>query len=154
MDMKYVQTTCPYCGTGCTFNLVVKDGKAVGTAPYQRSPVNEGKVCPKGTYAHEFVHSPDRLTKPLIKKDGKFVEASWDEAYDLIAKKFKQYKPDECACLSSARVSNEENYAMMKFARGVMKTRHIDHCARLCHASTVWGYRDLEVLFHTRVEHV
>jgi formate dehydrogenase major subunit len=139
MDMKYVQTTCPYCGTGCTFNLVVKDGKAVGTAPYQRSPVNEGKVCPKGTYAHEFVHSPDRLTKPLIKKDGKFVEASWDEAYDLIAKKFKQYKPDECACLSSARVSNEENYAMMKFARGVMKTRHIDHCARLCHASTVAG---------------
>jgi formate dehydrogenase major subunit len=75
----------------------------------------------------------------LIKKDGKFVEASWDEAYDLIAKKFKQYKPDEIACLSSARVSNEENYAMMKFARGVLKTRHIDHCARLCHASTVAG---------------
>jgi formate dehydrogenase alpha subunit len=112
MDMKYVQTTCPYCGTGCTFNLVVKDGKVIDTAPYHRSPVNEGKVCPK---------------------------ASWDEAYDLIAKKFKQYKPDECACLSSARVSNEENYAMMKFARGVMKTRHIDHCARLCHASTVAG---------------
>jgi len=139
MDMKYVQTTCPYCGTGCTFNLVVKDGKVMDTAPYHRSPVNEGKVCPKGTYAHEFVNHPDRLTTPLIKKDGKFVEASWDEAYDLIAKKFKQYKPDECACLSSARVSNEENYAMMKFARGVMKTRHIDHCARLCHASTVAG---------------
>ena len=139
MDVKYVQTTCPYCGTGCTFNLVVKDGKVVDTAPYHRSPVNEGKVCPKGTYAHEFVNHPDRLTVPLIKKDGKFVEASWDEAYDLIAKKFKQYKPDECACLSSARVSNEENYVMMKFARGVMKTRHIDHCARLCHASTVAG---------------
>jgi formate dehydrogenase alpha subunit len=139
MDMKYIQTTCPYCGTGCTFNLVVKDGKVIDTAPYHRSPVNEGKVCPKGTYAHEFVNHPDRLTTPLIKKDGKFVEASWDEAYDLIAKKFKQYKPDECACLSSARVSNEENYAMMKFARGVMKTRHIDHCARLCHASTVAG---------------
>ncbi len=122
-----------------SFNLVVTDGKVTGTAPYQRSPVNEGKVCPKGTYAHEFVNAPDRLTKPLIKKDDKFVEASWDEAYDLIAKKFKQYKPDECACLSSARVSNEENYAMMKFARGVMKTRHIDHCARLCHASTVAG---------------
>uniref|UniRef100_UPI0025DD2FFF molybdopterin-dependent oxidoreductase n=1 Tax=Methanoculleus sp. TaxID=90427 RepID=UPI0025DD2FFF len=85
MDLKYVQTTCPYCGTGCSFNLVVKDGKVVGTQPYRRSPVNEGKVCPKGTYAHEFVNSPDRLTKPLIKKDGKFVEATWDEAYDLIA---------------------------------------------------------------------
>ena len=139
MQMKYVPTTCPYCGTGCSFNLVVQDNKVAGVAPYQRSPVNEGKLCPKGTYAYEFINHPDRLTKPLIKKDGKFMEASWDEAYDLIAKKFKQYKPDECACLSSARVSNEENYAMMKFARGVMKTRHIDHCARLCHASTVAG---------------
>ena len=139
MDFKYVQTTCPYCGTGCSFNLVVRDGKVVGTQPYDRSPVNEGKVCPKGTYAHEFVNSPDRLTKPLIKKDGKFVEATWDEAYDLIAQKFKSYKPDEFAALASARVSNEENYLMMKFARGVMKSRHIDHCARLCHASTVAG---------------
>jgi formate dehydrogenase major subunit len=139
MDLKYVQTTCPYCGTGCSFNLVVKDGKVVGTQPYHRSPVNEGKVCPKGTYAHEFVNSPDRLTKPLIKKDGKFVEATWDEAYDLIAQKFKSYKPDEFAALASARVSNEENYLLMKFARGVMKSRHVDHCARLCHASTVAG---------------
>ncbi|WP_214036669.1 molybdopterin-dependent oxidoreductase, partial [Methanospirillum sp.] len=143
MDLKYVQTTCPYCGTGCSFNLVVKDGKVVGTAPYQRSPVNEGKVCPKGTYAHEFINSPDRLTKPLIKKDGKFVEASWEEAIKLIADKFKSYKPDECAVLSSARVSNEENYAMMKFARGVLKTRHIDHCARLCHSSTVAGLANI-----------
>jgi formate dehydrogenase major subunit len=139
MDMKYVQTTCPYCGTGCTFNLVVRDGKAVGVAPYHRSPVNEGKVCPKGTYAHEFIHHPDRLTKPLIKKDGKFVEASWDEALDLVAKKFREYKPGEMACLSSARVSNEENYLMQKFARAVLKTPHVDHCARLCHASTVVG---------------
>ncbi|HON82398.1 MAG TPA: molybdopterin-dependent oxidoreductase, partial [Methanoregulaceae archaeon] len=109
MQMKYVQTTCPYCGTGCSFNLVVENNKVTGIAPYQRSPVNQGKLCPKGTYAHEFVNHPDRLKSPLIKKNGKFVEASWDEAYDLIAKKFKQYKPDECACLSSARVSNEEN---------------------------------------------
>jgi formate dehydrogenase major subunit len=137
--MKYVQTTCPYCGTGCSFNLVVIDGKVAGVAPYQRSPVNEGKLCPKGTYAHEFVNSPDRLTKPLIKKGDKFVEASWDEALNLIAEKFKSYKPDECACLASARTSNEDNYAMMKFARGVLKTKHIDHCARLCHASTVAG---------------
>ncbi|MDD1728083.1 MAG: formate dehydrogenase subunit alpha [Methanospirillum sp.] len=137
--MKYVQTTCPYCGTGCSFNLVVDEGKVAGIAPYQRSPVNEGKLCPKGTFAHEFINSPDRLTKPLIKKAGMFVEASWDEALTLIAEKFKSYKPDECACLASARTSNEDNYAMMKFARGVFKTRHIDHCARLCHASTVAG---------------
>jgi len=91
MDMKYVQTTCPYCGTGCSFNLVVKDGKVVDTAPYHRSPVNEGKLCPKGTYAHEFVNREDRLTTPLIKKDGKFVEATWEEANALIAEKFKGY---------------------------------------------------------------
>ncbi|MDD1645308.1 MAG: molybdopterin-dependent oxidoreductase, partial [Methanomicrobiales archaeon] len=139
MDVKYVPTTCPYCGTGCGFNLVVKDGKAVGVAPWHRSPVNDGKVCPKGNYAHEFIHSEDRLTKPLIKKDGKFVEATWDEAYDLIVKKFKSYKPEEMACLSSARVSNEENYLMQKFARAVLKTPNVDHCARLCHASTVVG---------------
>ncbi|MCQ1538638.1 formate dehydrogenase subunit alpha [Methanocalculus taiwanensis] len=139
MEMKYVPTTCPYCGTGCTFNLVVVDGKVTGVAPYQRSPVNEGKLCPKGVYAHEFVNREDRLTTPLIKKDGKFVEASWDEAYDLIAQKLKSYKADEMAVLASARTSNEDNYAIMKFARGVLKTRHIDHCARLCHASTVAG---------------
>ena len=139
MEVKYVPTTCPYCGTGCGFNLVVRDKKVVGVAPWQRSPVNEGKLCPKGNYAWEFVNSPDRLTKPLIRKDGKFVEASWDEAYKLIVSKFKSYKPEEMACLSSARVSNEENYLMQKFARAVLKTPNIDHCARLCHASTVVG---------------
>jgi formate dehydrogenase major subunit len=139
MDVKYVPTTCPYCGTGCGFNLVVKDGKAVGVAPWHRNPVNDGKLCPKGNYAHEFIHSEDRLTKPLIRKGDQFVEATWDEAYDLIAQKFKSYKPEEMACLSSARVSNEENYLMQKFARSVLKTPNVDHCARLCHASTVVG---------------
>jgi formate dehydrogenase major subunit len=120
-------------------NLVVVDGKVTGVAPYQRSPVNEGKLCPKGVYAYEFINSEDRLTTPLIKKDGEFVEAGWDEAYELIAKKLKSYTPDEMAVLASARTSNEDNYAIMKFARGVLKTRHIDHCARLCHSSTVSG---------------
>ncbi|NLN09944.1 MAG: formate dehydrogenase subunit alpha, partial [Methanoculleus thermophilus] len=139
MDLKYVSTTCPYCGTGCGFNLVVRDGKVVDVAHWQRAPVNGGKLCPKGRYAHEFINSPDRLTKPLIKKNGTFVEATWDEAYDLIIQKFRSYKPEEMACLSSARTSNEENYLMQKFARVVLKTPHIDHCARLCHSSTVAG---------------
>lgn len=139
MELSYVTTTCPYCGSGCSLNLVVKDKKVVGTQPCTRSPVNEGKLCPKGTFVHEFINHEERLTKPLIKKNGEFVEATWDEAIQLIAKKFKSFKPSELACLSSARVSNEENYAMMKFARGVLKTRHIDHCARLCHSSTVAG---------------
>jgi len=139
MDIRYVSTTCPYCGTGCGFNLVVRDGKVFDVAHWQRAPVNGGKLCPKGRYAHEFINSPDRLTKPLIKKEGRFVEATWDEAYDLIAERFGSYKPDEMACLSSARASNEENYLMQKFARAVLKTPNIDHCARLCHASTVAG---------------
>ncbi len=139
MELNYVPTTCPYCGTGCGFNLVVRDKKVVGVAPWHRNPVNDGKLCPKGNYAWEFVNSPDRLTTPLIKKDGKFVEARWDEAYKLIVSKFKSYKGEEMACLSSARVSNEENYLMQKFARAVLKTPNIDHCARLCHASTVVG---------------
>jgi formate dehydrogenase major subunit len=139
MDVKLVSTTCPYCGTGCGLNLVVRDGKVVNVAAWQRHPVNEGKLCPKGRYAHEFIHRDDRLTKPLIKKEGKFVEATWDEAYDLIANKLKSYKPEEMACLASARVTNEENYLMQKFARTVLKTPNVDHCARLCHASTVAG---------------
>jgi formate dehydrogenase major subunit len=120
-------------------NLVVRDGKVVNVAAWQRHPVNDGKLCPKGRYAHEFIHRNDRLKKPLIKKNGEFVEASWDEAYDLIVKKLKSFKPEEVACLASARVSNEENYLMQKFARAVLKTPHIDHCARLCHSSTVAG---------------
>jgi len=139
MELNYVPTTCPYCGTGCGLNLVVKDKKVVGVQPWHRNPVNEGKLCPKGNYAWEFINSPDRLTKPLIRKDGKFEEAGWDEAYKLIASKFRSYKGDEIQCLSSARVSNEENYLMQKFARAVLKTPNIDHCARLCHASTVVG---------------
>ncbi len=139
MEIKYVSTTCPYCGTGCGFNLVVRDGKVFDVAHWQRAPVNGGKLCPKGRYAHEFINSPDRLTKPLIRKDGGFVEATWDEAYDLIAERFGSYKPDEIACLSSARTSNEENYLMQKFARVALKTPHVDHCARLCHSSTVAG---------------
>ena len=83
MNFKYVPTTCPYCGTGCGFNLVVRDGKVVGVQPWQRNPVNEGKLCPKGNYAWEFINHPDRLTKPLIKKDGKFVDCKITNIYRL-----------------------------------------------------------------------
>ena len=137
--LDYVQTTCPYCGTGCSFNLVVKDGKVVDTAPYDRSPINEGRICQKGKYAHEFVNSPDRLKTPLVRKNGELVEATWDEAFDIIIKKAKETKPDEFAVIGCARASNEDNYALQKFARTVLKTVNVDHCARLCHASTVAG---------------
>jgi len=135
--MEFVPTTCPYCGTGCSFYLVVRDNKVLGIEPWHTPPINEGKLCQKGRYAHEFIHSDDRLTKPLIKEGGAFVESTWDEAYSLIVEKFKSYKPEEFGLLASAKASNEDNYVMQKFARTVLKTNNIDHCARLCHSPTV-----------------
>jgi len=141
--LKYVPTTCPYCGVGCGLNLVVSEGKLVGVEPYKRSPVNEGRLCPKGATCWQFVHSPDRLTKPLIKKDGKFVEATWDEALDLVAGKFKEtyekYGPKSLGFQVSCRTPNEECYALQKLARVAFKTNNIDNCARICHGPSVAG---------------
>lgn len=142
MDIQYTPTTCPYCGCGCGFNLVSVDGKLEGVEPWKRNPVNEGKLCPKGNFSYEFVHRPDRLTTPLIKENGKFREATWDEALDMVASKLNEIKsvdPEALAFLSSARCTNEENYLMQKFVRTVIGTHNIDHCARLCHGPTVAG---------------
>ena len=141
--LKYVPTTCPYCGVGCGLNLIVEDGKAVGVAPWQRSPINEGKLCPKGMTCWEFIHSPDRLTKPLIKKNGKFEEASWDEALDLVAKKFGEisdkHGPKSLGFQVSCRTPNEECYIMQKLARVGFHTNNVDNCARICHGPSVAG---------------
>ncbi len=142
MDIQYTPTTCPYCGCGCGFNLVSVDGKLEGVEPWKRNPVNEGKLCPKGNFAYEFVHRSDRLTTPLIKEGGKFKEATWDEALDLVASKLNEIKsvdPEFLAFLSSARCTNEENYLLQKLVRTVIGTHNIDHCARLCHGPTVAG---------------
>jgi len=141
--VKKVLTTCVYCGTGCNMYLHVRDGKILGVSPCDSHPVSQGKLCIKGWKAHEFVQRPDRLKKPLIKKGGRFVEAGWDEALDYVAERFKEikdaYGPGSLGCLSSAKCTNEENYVMQKFARAVFNTNNVDHCARLCHASTVAG---------------
>ena len=141
--LKYVTTTCPYCGVGCALNLVVQNDKVVGVEPSRRSPVNEGKLCPKGATCDEFIHSPDRLTKPKIKKNGKFVDASWDEALDLVAKKFKEtsdkYGPKSLGFQVSCRTPNEECYIMQKLARVAFKTNNVDNCARICHGPSVAG---------------
>lgn len=142
MNIQYTPTTCPYCGCGCGFNLVSVDGKLAGVEPWKRNPVNEGKLCPKGNFSYEFVHREDRLTTPLIKENGKFKEATWDEALDLVASKLNEIKsvdPESLAFLSSARCTNEENYLMQKLVRTVIGTHNIDHCARLCHGPTVAG---------------
>ena len=142
MNIQYTPTTCPYCGCGCGFNLVSVDGKLAGVEPWKRNPVNEGKLCPKGNFSYEFVHREDRLTTPLIKQNGEFKEATWDEALDLVASKLNEIKgvdPEALAFLSSARCTNEENYLLQKLVRTVIGTHNIDHCARLCHGPTVAG---------------
>lgn len=127
-----VKTTCPYCAVGCQMYLGVKDGKLVGVRGDPEGATNEGRLCVKGRFGiSEFVHHEDRLKTPLIKRDGKFVEASWDEALNLVAKKLKKYKSDEVGLVSSARSTNEANYIMQKFGRAALGTNNIDHCARL-----------------------
>jgi formate dehydrogenase alpha subunit len=136
---REVKTVCTYCGVGCNIFLEVRANKIIGVRGDRSSIVNKGRLCVKGRFGFEFINHPDRLTTPLIKKNGAFVEASWDVALDLVAEKFKKYKKDQFAALSSARVTNEENYVFQKFTRAVMGTNNIDHCARLCHAPTVSG---------------
>ncbi len=141
--MQRILTTCIYCGCGCGLYLVSDGKKLIGAYPSKNHPVSRGALCVKGWNCHEFSNSLDRLTTPLIKKRNKLVPATWDEALDLIVEKFKGYQkkfgPDALAFLSSAKTTNEENYLMMKLARAVFKTNNIDHCARLCHSSTVAG---------------
>lgn len=141
-EVRKVQTTCSYCGVGCQINLLIKGNRIVEVEPINTIP-NDGLLCVKGKFAHKFVNHPDRLTKPLIRKNGKLVEASWQEAYRLIKEKYDQTMekkgPDGFGGFSSARCTNEENYLFQKFIRTVFKTNNVDHCARLCHASTVAG---------------
>ena len=143
MTNDFVLTTCPYCGCGCNFYLVVVNGKVVDVAPCFTDRISQGKLCIKGRKAHEFIDSEHRLTKPLIRRNGQLKETSWDEALDFIAKGISGIKsdtgPDAIGLLSSAKCTNEENYLMMKLARAAIGTNNVDHCARLCHASTVVG---------------
>ncbi|MHB9132450.1 MAG: formate dehydrogenase subunit alpha [Armatimonadota bacterium] len=137
--VRKVRTTCTFCGTGCGMLLGVRGGKIVSTEGERENPVNHGRLCVKGRYGNDFVNSPNRLTTPLIKRDGKFEEATWDEALDLVVSKFKQYAPGEFAIQGSSRCTNEDNYVVQKFSRAVMGTNNVDNCARLCHAPTVSG---------------
>lgn len=142
VDIKYVPTICPYCGTGCGMNFVVKDDKIVGIEPWKRHPVNLGKLCPKGNFGYEFINREDRLTTPLIKENGEFREASWDEALDLVANKLKEVSdedPNKIGFYACARSPNENIYITQKLARVACGTQNVDHCARICHGPTVAG---------------
>jgi formate dehydrogenase alpha subunit len=146
--MNKTKTTCVYCGTGCQLWLKSINGKVVDTKPVMPPAFNpgRGKLCIKGWSVHEFINHPDRLTEPMIKNsNGKWKRVGWETAIDFIANKFKEIKEDNkgnkkaIGCLSSAKCTNEENYVMQKFTRAVLKTNNVDHCARLCHSSTVVG---------------
>ncbi|MBW1974194.1 MAG: formate dehydrogenase subunit alpha [Deltaproteobacteria bacterium] len=143
MPFDIVQTTCPFCGTGCNMYLEVLDDEIIGVNPVRKHPVSRGRLCVLGRNAHRFVRHPERLTKPLKRVDGNFVEISWEQAIDEIASRLSKVKEnhgsDAIGVFSSAKCTNEENYLMMKFTRAVLGTNNVDHCARLCHASTVTG---------------
>lgn len=132
---RIVTTTCPYCGVGCALNLHIKDDLIYRvTSPFD-SPSNRGNLCVKGRFGYDFVHAKDRLTKPLMRNNGKLVPASWDEAMGHVAKRLLEirdkYGPDSIGFLVSAKCTNEENYLLQKVARGLIGTNNVDHCARL-----------------------
>ncbi|MEE9383036.1 MAG: formate dehydrogenase subunit alpha [Nannocystaceae bacterium] len=138
-----VQTTCSYCGVGCSLDVHVKDEQVVRITPTTDGSANRGHTCVKGRFAHQFAHSSDRLKTPLIRgDDGRLHAASWQEALDLIARRFaeiREHGPHAFASISSSRCTNEENYLMQKFARVVMRTNSIDNCSRVCHSPSAFA---------------
>jgi formate dehydrogenase major subunit len=138
-----IRTTCTYCGVGCQLDVSVINGEIKGIQSPVTAEVNQGHTCLKGRFAFQFYNHPDRLTDPLIKRDGKFEVATWDEAYDFITEKLlkvrKTYGVDAIGSISSSRATNEENYLMQKMTRVALNTNNIDGCARVCHAPTAYG---------------
>jgi formate dehydrogenase major subunit/formate dehydrogenase alpha subunit len=151
MPDKLVTTTCTYCGVGCQFNLNIKDNRIIRVTSNPKAPVNGMHLCVKGRYGYDFVHHPDRLTRPQVrryllegsskpaKRQGErlwdWVEVDWETALNTAAQKISDtrdsYGSDSIGVLTSAKCLNEENYLMNKLARQVVGTNNIDHCARL-----------------------
>jgi predicted molibdopterin-dependent oxidoreductase YjgC len=133
--MEQVQTTCPYCGVGCQLELNVADGKVWDVTTNDEVGVNQGSLCVKGRFGFDFIHHPDRLTRPLIRKNGQFRETTWDEAWDFAGRRLEEIRAshgaDSIMGFASARCTNEENYLFQKFMRAAVGTNNVDHCARL-----------------------
>jgi predicted molibdopterin-dependent oxidoreductase YjgC len=130
-----VRTTCAYCGVGCQLYLHVIKGRVVGVTGVEDAGPNKGSLCVKGRFGYDFIHHEERLKTPLIRRDGQLREASWEEALQYVADKLgrirKESGPDSIGILTSARMTNEENYLAQKFARAAIGTNNVDHCARL-----------------------
>ncbi len=143
-DFKKTRTTCPYCGVGCVFDFNVNsEGKIIKVTSEIGSVPNNGNLCVKGRFDYDFIQHPDRLKKPLMKKNGKLIETGWNKAISFAVKKLlelkEKYGPESLGFISSCRCTNEENYLMQKLARAVFGSPNIDQCARTCHAPTVAG---------------
>ncbi len=143
-EISSKRVVCPYCGVGCVLDIGVRDNRWIWSRGREKgweSLPNRGMLCVKGRFGLDFLNRADRLDTPLIRRSGALVPCSWDEALDYVADRLAKVRSEHGAralgFLSSAKCTNEENYALMRLARGVLGTNNIDHCARLCHASTV-----------------
>jgi formate dehydrogenase alpha subunit len=140
-----VDSICPFCGVGCGIGLLTDNGRVTAVRPLLKHPISQGQLCSKGWNTAFAINPKERITHPLIKQNGKFVQASWDHALTFIATKLQtcidNLGPDSIGIISSARATNEDNYATQKFARAVIKTNNVDHCARICHSPSVAGLK-------------
>jgi predicted molibdopterin-dependent oxidoreductase YjgC len=134
---RIVETTCPFCGVGCQMDLHIKDEQIFRVSGRFDNEVNYGNLCVKGRFGYDFVHAPDRLTEPLMRRsrEESFTSTSWEDTLTIVATRLReirdQHGPDSVAILTSAKCTNEENYLLQKFARAVIGTNNVDHCARL-----------------------
>lgn len=142
---KVINSICPFCGVGCGIGLRVTDNKVIGVQPVSHHPVSKGQLCTKGWNTEFGIDAGNRITYPLIREKQGFRKATWDEALTLISDQFKDFidesGSESVGIISSARACNEDNYAAQKFARAVLKTNNVDHCARICHSPSVAGLK-------------
>jgi formate dehydrogenase alpha subunit len=145
MRINTTATICPFCGVGCGLGLRVHGGHATGVEALPLHPVSAGRLCAKGWNAAFGIEPGARVTTPLIREHGRLRPASWNEALDLVAGELKSFLsidgPDALGVISSARATNEDNYAAQKFARVALGSPNIDHCARICHSPSVAGLK-------------
>ncbi len=140
---KKTKTVCTFCGVGCSFEVWTKDRKILKVQPVSDAPVNAISTCVKGKFGWDFVNSEERITTPLIRKGDAFVEATWEEALDLVARQLgavkKEHGKDSVGIISSSKITNEENYVIQKLARQVFETNNVDNCSRYCQSPATDG---------------
>ncbi|MBI2846545.1 MAG: molybdopterin-dependent oxidoreductase [Chloroflexi bacterium] len=136
---RTVTTTCTHCSVGCQLNLLVKDEKVIRVIPSLEGPTSKGEACAKGKFGHRFINSPQRLTTPLVRKNGTFVKASWEEALKIVTDGLARHRGAQFAAIASSRITNEEAYLLQKFTRGIMGSPNIDHIDTICHPQNVSG---------------